>query len=178
MRVHRASRDAHSPRWNACLPDWFPQTAAWMPAKTNRAGMRVRFGQTDRPCKNPQCCRLERRATVFRSCSERPRSLIRKFEPRQLRVSRSRCAAIRTLAARAGMTGRSNARPGHCQAGDTRLRMQPAAPPLLPIPDIDEMAGDRGRCGHGRRDQMGAALEALTALEISVRGGGAALFGF
>src|SRR5205814_6195351 len=46
---------------------------------------------------------------------------------------------------------------------------------LPPFPDIDKMAGDCGRRGHGGRDEMGAALKALAALEIAVRGRGAAL---
>ena len=29
----------------------------------------------------------------------------------------------------------------------------------MPVADVDEMAGDRGSRGHGRRDQMGAALD-------------------
>src|SRR5260370_8325271 len=40
------------------------------------------------------------------------------------------------------------------------------------------MAGARRRRRHRRRDQMGAALKTLAALEIAVRGRGAALFGF
>src|SRR5216684_8682335 len=53
------------------------------------------------------------------------------------------------------------------------LRQGGASPPL---PDIDKMPGDGRRRRHRRRHQMGAALESLTALEIAVRGGGAALF--
>src|SRR5271166_2605634 len=44
-----------------------------------------------------------------------------------------------------------------------------------PLPHVDEPSGDRGRRRHGGRDQMGAALVALAALEIAVRGRGAAL---
>src|ERR1700721_4086241 len=47
---------------------------------------------------------------------------------------------------------------------------------LLPLPDVDKMPGDRGGRGHGRRDQMGTALETLPSLEIAVRGRGAAFF--
>src|SRR5688572_19559012 len=43
-------------------------------------------------------------------------------------------------------------------------------PALPPVPDIDKMPGDRRRGRHGRRHQMRAALEALPALEIAVRG--------
>src|SRR5262245_22554061 len=43
----------------------------------------------------------------------------------------------------------------------------------LPLPHVDEMPGDRGGGRHRRRDQMGAALVALAALEIAVRGRGA-----
>src|SRR6185312_1173340 len=45
---------------------------------------------------------------------------------------------------------------------------------LFPVANIDEMAGDRGCRGHGRRHQMGAALETLTAFEIAVRSRSAA----
>src|ERR1700685_1279146 len=49
--------------------------------------------------------------------------------------------------------------------------------PLLPLPHVDEMPGDRRGGGHGRRDQMGAALVALAAFEVAVRGRGATLAG-
>src|SRR5580700_452363 len=48
---------------------------------------------------------------------------------------------------------------------------------LLPLPHIDEMPGDGGGGGHGRRNEMRAALVALAALEIAVRGRGAAFAG-
>src|SRR5690606_16447350 len=44
---------------------------------------------------------------------------------------------------------------------------------LLPLADVDEVAGDGGSGGHLRGDEVGAALEALAALEIAVRGGSA-----
>src|SRR3982074_607964 len=44
-----------------------------------------------------------------------------------------------------------------------------------PNPDVDELAGDGGGGGHRGRHQMGAALVALPALEIAVRGRGATL---
>src|SRR5829696_976341 len=44
-----------------------------------------------------------------------------------------------------------------------------------PVADIHEPPGDRRRRRHRRRDEVGAALEALAALEIAVRGRGAAL---
>src|SRR5580704_6973526 len=47
--------------------------------------------------------------------------------------------------------------------------------PLLPISDVDEMSGDRGCRGHGRRHQVRAALVTLAALEIAVRGRGTTL---
>ncbi len=40
------------------------------------------------------------------------------------------------------------------------------------------MPGNCRRSRHGGRDEMRAALEALAALEVAVRGRGAALFGF
>ena len=43
---------------------------------------------------------------------------------------------------------------------------------LPPLPDVDEMPGDRRRRRHRRRNQMGAALKTLAALEIAVRGRG------
>src|SRR5882757_6039044 len=48
---------------------------------------------------------------------------------------------------------------------------------LPPLPDIDKVPRDCRCRRHGRRYQMGAALKALAALEIAVRGRGAALFG-
>ena len=41
--------------------------------------------------------------------------------------------------------------------------------------DVDEAAGKRRGGGHHRRHEMGAAEAALAALEIAVRGRGAAL---
>src|SRR5213594_2163771 len=38
-----------------------------------------------------------------------------------------------------------------------------------PLANVDEMAGDRRRCGHLRAHKMGPAAGALTALEIAVR---------
>src|SRR5436190_9368754 len=46
---------------------------------------------------------------------------------------------------------------------------------LTPLPDVDEMPGDRGGGGHRRRHEVRAALEALAALEVAVRGRSAAL---
>src|ERR1700692_3803982 len=48
---------------------------------------------------------------------------------------------------------------------------------LPPLSDIDKMPGDRRRRRHRRRHQVGATLKTLAALEIAVRGRGAALFG-
>src|SRR5581483_6916084 len=42
---------------------------------------------------------------------------------------------------------------------------------------VDEVAGDGGGGGHLRRDQVRAPAVALPALEVAVRGGGAALAG-
>ena len=53
------------------------------------------------------------------------------------------------------------------------------APPFrrssLPVPDVDEAALDRRGGGHPRADQMGPPALALAALEVPVRGRGAAL---
>src|SRR5215510_9873362 len=65
----------------------------------------------------------------------------------------------------------------------TRTGVQPASSAgagfrpktLSPLPHVDEMPGDRRGGRHRRRDEVGAALEALAALEIAVRGGSAAL---
>ena len=46
---------------------------------------------------------------------------------------------------------------------------------VLPLADIDEVAGDGGGGGHGGRDQVRAAALALPAFEVAVAGGGAAL---
>src|SRR5581483_10187252 len=48
-------------------------------------------------------------------------------------------------------------------------------PLVVPLADVDEVAGDRRRRGHGRADEVRAAALALAALEVAVRGGGAAL---
>jgi hypothetical protein len=48
---------------------------------------------------------------------------------------------------------------------------------LFPLPDIDEVPGNRGSRRHGGRNEMGAALEALAALEVAVRGRRATLLG-
>ena len=44
-----------------------------------------------------------------------------------------------------------------------------------PLPDVDEVALDRGRGRHLRADQVGAPALALAALEVAVRRRGAAL---
>src|SRR5919197_1971740 len=46
---------------------------------------------------------------------------------------------------------------------------------LAPVPDVDEVALDRRGGGHLGRDEMGTAAAALAALEVAVRGRGAAL---
>src|SRR5690606_38669895 len=43
----------------------------------------------------------------------------------------------------------------------------------VPLANVDEMSGNRGSGGHGWRHEMRAALEALTAFEIAIRGGSA-----
>ena len=53
----------------------------------------------------------------------------------------------------------------------------------IPFAHVHKMPGDCGCCGHRRRHEMGAALVALSALEIAVRGRaqrspGASLSGF
>src|SRR3954447_13138862 len=45
----------------------------------------------------------------------------------------------------------------------------------VPLPDVDEAALDGGRGGHLRGDQVRAPAPALPALEVAVRGRGAAL---
>src|SRR5690606_36254361 len=45
---------------------------------------------------------------------------------------------------------------------------------LLPLADINEMAGNSSCSSHGGRHQVRAPLEALTAFEIAVRSRGAA----
>src|SRR4051794_41704028 len=46
-----------------------------------------------------------------------------------------------------------------------------------PVADVDEVALDGGRRGHLRADEVGAPAAALAALEVAVRGRGAALAG-
>jgi hypothetical protein len=41
---------------------------------------------------------------------------------------------------------------------------------ILPVADINEMAGNSGRGSHGRTYQMGAAAGALAAFKIAVAG--------
>src|SRR5208283_5263587 len=55
------------------------------------------------------------------------------------------------------------------------MRRSPTFIDLPPRPHIDEPARDRGRRRHGRRDEVSPAPIALAALEIAVRGRGAAL---
>src|SRR5690349_15058937 len=45
------------------------------------------------------------------------------------------------------------------------------------VADVGQLAGEGGGGGHRRAHQMGAAAAALAALEIAVRGRGAALLG-
>src|SRR6202035_868791 len=54
---------------------------------------------------------------------------------------------------------------------------RPGMTVLFPLPHVDEMPRNRRGGSHGRRDEMGAALVALAALEVAVRGRGAALAG-
>src|SRR5262245_32169902 len=51
----------------------------------------------------------------------------------------------------------------------------PAA--LFPVPNIDEVSGDRGRGGHRGRHKVSPALVTLAAFEIAVRSRGATLAG-
>src|SRR5262249_21749420 len=62
-----------------------------------------------------------------------------------------------------------------CAAGGGRDAISALNARLIPLAYVDEMTGDRGRGGHRRRHQVGAALVALATLEIAVRGRGAAL---
>src|SRR5947209_7085934 len=75
---------------------------------------------------------------------------------------------------------RAPAAPSSCRegsAGGRAGRPEQIHRSSAPVPDIDEMSRDRSRCRHDGRDQMGAALVALAALEIAVRGRGAAFAG-
>src|SRR4029453_3895383 len=64
-----------------------------------------------------------------------------------------------------------------CAAGGSRGAISVLDARLAPLPHVHEMAGDRGGCRHRRRDEVGATLVALAALEIAVRGRGTALAG-
>src|SRR5690242_4731685 len=68
-----------------------------------------------------------------------------------------------------GKGERSEAVPGTAMSGHDAAS--------IPLSDVDEMSGNRGSCSHRRRNEMRAALIALAALEIAVRGRGAALAG-
>src|SRR5438105_607306 len=45
----------------------------------------------------------------------------------------------------------------------------------VPLPDVDEVTRDSGRCGHRRADEMRAATLALATLEIAIGRAGAPL---
>src|SRR5262249_46833820 len=62
-----------------------------------------------------------------------------------------------------------------CAAGGSRDPISVLNARSVPLAYVDEMPRDRGRGGHRRRHQVGATLVALAALEIAVRGRGAAL---
>src|SRR5689334_11006310 len=49
--------------------------------------------------------------------------------------------------------------------------------PSSPLAHVDEVPGDRRRCGHLRAHQVRAPARALPALEVPVRGRGGALAG-
>src|ERR1700677_1285759 len=66
---------------------------------------------------------------------------------------------------------------GGC-AGDSRFAPRNGeSRRLIPLAHVDEMPGDGGGGGHRWRNQVGAALVALPAFEIAVRGRGATLAG-
>ena len=46
-----------------------------------------------------------------------------------------------------------------------------------PVANVDEVAGDCGRGGHFRRDEVSASAASLAAFEVAVAGGGATLAG-
>src|SRR5262249_62147999 len=62
-----------------------------------------------------------------------------------------------------------------CAAGGSRDPISVLNARSVPFAHVHEMPRDRGRGGHRRRHQGGATLVALAALEIAVRGRGAAL---
>ncbi len=64
--------------------------------------------------------------------------------------------------------------PGLCHKPVVRA---PLGGNSMPLPDINEVAGDCRRRRHRGRDGMGAAPKTLPALKIAVRGRGAALVG-
>src|SRR3954471_13447552 len=66
----------------------------------------------------------------------------------------------------------------------TSARRSAVTPPFTvftastsPLPDVDEVPLDGGRGGHLRADEVRAPAASLAALEVAVRGGGAALAG-
>src|SRR5262245_54937805 len=63
---------------------------------------------------------------------------------------------------------------GLCLAGNESAA-RPISRRLRPGADVDEAAGDRRGRGHHRRHEVRPTAEALTALEVAVRRGGAAL---
>src|SRR5258708_26334165 len=88
---------------------------------------------------------------------------------RSIRGRRSIAAVSIGTSCNTGRAARCSIR--KCAAGGCAAK----EPRLLPLPHVDEVPGDGGGGGHGRRDEMGAALVALAAFEIAVRGRGAAL---
>src|SRR5262245_8745107 len=100
--------------------------------------------------------------------------------------SRMRAIAPTSRAIRTSTTGRAeySARARVC---GRRIRTETKRPATrrafsilaylrsVPVANVDEMSGDRRRGRHRRRHQMRAPLEALTSLEVAVRGRGAAL---
>ncbi len=84
---------------------------------------------------------------------------------------------LTTPVSRCNQTGSANSM-NHAVVGDAlgnSLISRLNARVSMPLPDIHKMTGDRRRRRHGGRNEMGAASIALAALEIAVRGRGAAL---
>ena len=99
----------------------------------------------------------------------------RRATPRRARL-RNPCARCAS-AIRSGLSGRCRRRSG--RAGP-RVPVTIRTGSIAHAPrsaGVAKRPSDRGGRGHGRRDEMGAAATALTALEVAVGGRGAALAG-
>ena len=153
-----------------------PRTACQRPAQPASCALGARRASARRSRRAPPPRRARRRA--------RARTSRRRREPRSRKRAIGVLVALRAGAGPASSCtsssgsmrlalGRGTRRraPSRCQ------RRRPAARGARsrPLPDVDEVALDRGGGGHLRGDEVGAPAAALAPLEVAVGGRGAAL---